>query len=80
MATIAQLDIIESDAVPKEDAKIEVLSTSMKIIHTCGCVLVEHFACGKPNVREEDDPATYRRLLAQRKYFVELCPEHSKLL
>lgn len=80
MATIAQLDIIESDAVPKEEATFEKLSTSIKITHTCGCVLVEHFACGKPNVRKDDNPTAYRRLLAQRKYFVELCPEHSKLL
>ena len=46
MCQIDKLRIIESDAVPKEGAKIEVLSTSIKITHTCGCVLVEHFAAG----------------------------------
>ena len=47
MCQIDKLRIIESDAVPKEGAKIEALSTSIKITHTCGCVLVEHFAAGK---------------------------------
>lgn len=66
-----------SDAVPKENAKIEMLSTSIKVTHTCGCVLVEHFACGEPtDVRKEEDPKEYERLLAERKYHVELCNTH----
>ena len=66
-----------SDAVPKENAKIEMLSTSIKVTHTCGCVLVEHFACGEPTgVRKEEDPEEYERLLAERKYHVELCNTH----
>lgn len=66
-----------SDAVPKENAKIEMLSTSIKVTHTCGCVLVEHFACGEPTgVRKEEDPEKYERLLAERKYHVELCNTH----
>lgn len=66
-----------SDAVPKENAKIEILSTSIKITHTCGCVLVEHFACGDPTgVRKEEAPKEYERLLAERKYHVELCNTH----
>ena len=54
MYQIDKLRIIESDAVPKEGAKIEALSTSIKITHTCGCVLVEHFAAGKPDMRREE--------------------------
>ena len=69
MYQIDKLRIIESDAVPKEGAKIEALST-------CGCVLVEHFAAGKPDMRREEDPEKYDRLLAERKYFIELCNEH----
>lgn len=66
-----------SDAVPKENAKIEMLSTSIKVTHTCGCVLVEHFACGEPTgVRKEEDPEEYERLLVERKYHVELCNTH----
>lgn len=66
-----------SDAVPKENAKIEMLSTSVKVTHTCGCVLVEHFACGEPTgVRKEEAPKEYERLLAERKYHVELCNTH----
>lgn len=66
-----------SDVVPKENAKIEILSTSIKITHTCGCVLVEHFACGEPTgVRKEEAPKEYERLLAERKYHVELCNTH----
>ena len=76
MDTINKLRIIESDAVPKEGAKIEVLSTSIKITHTCGCVLVEHFAAGVPDMRREEDPEKYDLLLAERKYFIELCNEH----
>ncbi len=78
MDTLDKLRIIESDAVPKEGAKIEPLSTSIKITHSCGCILVEHFACGKPTtVRKEDDPEKYARLYAERKYHIELCNEHN---
>ena len=57
MDTLDKLCIIESDAVPKEGAKIENLSTSIKITHSCGCVMVEHFACGNPTtVRKEESP------------------------
>ena len=76
MYQIDKLRIIESDAVPKEGANIEALSTSIKITHTCGCVLVEHFAAGKPDMRREENPEKYDRLLAERKYFIELCNEH----
>lgn|GEM_PF-123191 len=72
-----KLRIIMSDAVPKENAKIEMLSTSIKVTHTCGCVLVEHFACGEPTtVRQDEAPEEYERLLAERKYHVELCNTH----
>lgn len=78
MDTLDKLRIIESDAVPKENAKIEPLGTSVKITHACGCVLVEHFACGVPtSVRKDEEPEKYERLLAERKYFVELCSEHN---
>ena len=40
MDTLDKLRIIESDAVPKDDAKIENLTTSIKITHSCGCVMV----------------------------------------
>lgn len=72
-----KLRIIRSDAVPKENARIETLGTSVKITHTCGCVLVEHFACGEPTtVRQDEAPDMYERLLAERKYYVELCSTH----
>lgn len=78
MDTFDKLCIIESDIVPKEGAKIETLSTSIKITHSCGCVLVEHFACGKPtNVHQTEEPEKYKRLYADRKYFVELCNKHN---
>ena len=64
MEMIEKLRIIESDAVPKEGAKIEAMSTSIKITHTCGCVLVEH-------------SEKYDGLLAERRYFIELCNEHN---
>ena len=78
MDILEKLRIIESDAVPKVGAKIENLGTSLKITHTCGCVLVEHFACGTPTgIYKDEDPEKYERLLAERKYFVELCGEHN---
>ena len=78
MDTLDKLRIIESDAVPKEGAKIENLSTSIKITYSCGCVMVEHFACENPTtVRKEESPEKYKRLLAERKYHVELCKEHN---
>lgn len=73
-----KLRIIMSDAVPKTAAKIETFGTSMKITHTCGCVLVEHFACSEPTtVRQDEDPEMYERLLAERKYHIELCNKHN---
>lgn len=78
MDTFDKLRIIESDAVPKKGAKIENLSTSIRITHSCGCVMVEHFACGNPTtVHKEESPEKYKRLLAERKYHVELCKEHN---
>ena len=80
MDTIDKLRIIESDAVPKEGAKIENFGTSIKITHSCGCVLAEHFACGTPTtVRKEESPEIYGRLLAERKYHIELCKEHNPI-
>ncbi len=76
MYQIDKLRIIESDAVPKEGATIETLSTSIKITHTCGCALVEHFAAGKPDMRREEDSEKYDRLLAERRYHIELCNQH----
>lgn len=78
MGVLDKLRIIMSDAVPKENAKIEMLSTSVKVTHTCGCVLVEHFACGEPTTgRQDEDPEMYERLLAERKYHIELCNKHN---
>ena len=76
MWQINKLRIIESDDVPKEGATIETLSTSIKITHTCGCVLVEHFAAGVPDMRREENPEKYDRILAERRYFIELCNKH----
>ena len=76
MNNLDKLKIIESSIVSKSSVKIETLSTSVKITHTCGCVLVQHFACGKPNMRREDNPEQYDRLATERSYFIELCKEH----
>lgn len=78
MDTLDKLHIIESDTVPKEGARIETLGTSIKITHACGCVLVEHFACGKPSVPEDENPERYERLLAERRYHIELCRLHNR--
>lgn len=70
-----KLKIFLSDIVPKENAKIELLGTSMKITHSCGCVLVEHFAACEPHTLIKDyNPDEYDN----RKYWVELCSKHSK--
>jgi len=79
MNTLDKVRFVESDAVPKENAKIETLSTSIKITHACGCVLVEHFACGHTPCRSEETLISYERRQAERQYFVELCPEHEKI-
>lgn len=76
MDTLDKVRFIESDAVPKEGAKIDALSTSIRITHACGCVLVEHFACGRTAQRPDDTGESYARRQAERKYHVELCPEH----
>lgn len=73
MDTLDKLGIIESDAVPKEGAIIEVLSTSIKITHRCGCVLVEHFASVAPRNRDMSEEAD-----ARRRYYIELCKEHKQ--
>lgn len=70
-----KLRIIESDLVPKEGAKIEMLSTSVKITHVCGCVLVEHFAAGKP-LKYQNGPIALNEEYFNRKYWIELCDKH----
>ena len=79
---LQKLNVIESDAVPKEGATITVESTSIKIVHTCGCVFVEHFAPGRLLTQRtrEDNPERYGTLMANRKYHIELCDQHRKLI
>ncbi|WP_462354493.1 hypothetical protein [Alistipes timonensis] len=76
MDTLDKVRFVESDAVPKEGAKIETLSTSIEITHTCGCVLVEHFAYGWMPRKPDESDESYQRRQAERKYYVKLCPEH----
>lgn len=76
MDKLDKVRFIESDAVPKEGASIKSLSTSIEITHTCGCVLVEHFAYGRTPRRLDETPESYERRQAERKYYAELCPEH----
>lgn len=80
MDKLDKVRFIESDIVPKEGVKIETLSTSIEITHACGCVLVEHFACGQTPRRPDESDESYQRRQALRKYFVKLCPEHEKQL
>lgn len=79
MDILQKFSIIESDAVPKEGAKIEKIGTSIKILHPCGCLMVEHFAAGTPDMRREENPTKYDRLLAERKYHIELCNTHQNI-
>lgn len=76
MDILDKVRFVESDAVPKEGAKIKTLSTSIEITHACGCVLVEHFAYGRPPRRPDETAEHYERRQAERKYSVKLCPEH----
>lgn len=59
MDTLDKLHFIESDAVPKEGATCEPLSTSIQITHCCGCMLTQHFAGGhaqhRDHVLSDDD-------------------------
>lgn len=76
MDKLDKVRFIESDIVPKEGANIKSLSTSIEITHACGCVLVEHFACGQTPRRPDESDESYQRRQAERKYYVKLCPEH----
>lgn len=76
MDTLNKVRFIGSNAVPKEGASVKSLSTSIEIRHACGCVLVEHFAYGRTPRRPDESDESYQRRQAERKYFVELCPEH----
>ena len=40
MNNLEKLNIIESNRVPKKGTTIDKLGTSIRITHTCGCVLV----------------------------------------
>ena len=62
--------------MPKEGTDIQSLSTAIEITHACGCVLVEHFACGRSPRMADETAENYERRQAERKYFVKLCPEH----
>ena len=76
MDTLDRVRFIESDAVPKEDASVKSLSTSIEITHTCGCVLAEHFAYERTSRMADETVENYQRRQAERKYFVKLCSEH----
>lgn len=78
MDILDKVRFIESDAVPKEGASIKTLCTSIEITHACGCMLVEHFACGRTPRMADETAERYERRQAQRKYFAQLCPEHEK--
>ena len=80
MKNLEKLKIIESNIVPKKGVKIETMGTSVKITHTCGCVLVQHFAGGKPNMSREVNPELYDRIDAEKSYFIELCEEHISIM
>lgn len=81
MNNLEKLRIIESDVVPKIGAKIEQLSSSIKITHACGCILVRHFAAGKPYaVDKNENPEKYELIMANRRYYIELCDNHKKVL
>ena len=79
MNILEKVRFIESEAVPKDGAKCESLSTSIQITHACGCVLTQHFACGHTEHKGDDCPGDYNRRQAERAYFVQLCPEHEVL-
>lgn len=76
MDKLDKVRFIESDAVPKEGASVKSLSTSIEIRHACGCVLVEHFACGRTPRMADETVERYERRQAERKYYAALCPEH----
>ena len=76
MDILDKVRFIGSDTVPKEGASVKSLSTSIEINHTCGCVLVEHFACGRTPRYPAESDERYERRQAERKYYVKLCPEH----
>ena len=80
MNNLEKLRIIERDVVPKIGAKIEQLSSSIKITHACGCILVRHFAAGEPmTVNKEKEPEKYELIALNRKYYIELCDNHKVL-
>ncbi len=79
MNIVQQLKVIESEAVPKEGATIETNSTSITITHTCGCILVDHFAAKIPTRSSYHSSRVYDFICKSAKYYVELCPEHTPL-
>ena len=76
MDTLDKVRFIGSAAVPKEGASVNSLSISIEIRHACGCVLVEHFACGRTPRYPAESDERYERRQAERTYYVKLCPEH----
>ena len=86
---IEKLRFILSDAVPAIGAVIKPLridtstatggaSTSIQIIHTCGCVLTQHIFCDQLIPLNGESRKNYLRRQVEREYFVELCPLHAK--
>ena len=78
MDTLDKLNIFNSDAVPKDKAIVETLSTSIKITCRCGCIMVEHFCAGEPDYRPDESAESRMKRRTNRKYFVELCNVHKK--
>lgn len=79
MNILDKIRFIESEIVPKEGAQFEALGTSMKITHSCGCVLVRHLVCGQPGFSREENPEKFDLAQAERAYYIEMCQDHSKL-
>ena len=80
MNILEKMKIIE-EIVPKDGARLEVLGkTSLKITHACGCVFVEHFH-SKNGYNHLTNNFKFSELgRANRRYFVELCHEHDRII
>lgn len=76
MATIEELHFIESEAVPKRNARFIPDGTSLIITYVCGCKLTHHLACSRLKDRRKTEPEESVENLNARGYAVELCPKH----
>ena len=77
MSTLDKLKMIDSLSI--EGVIITPIGNqSFKVLHLCGCYFIQHGLAGRYIPLELNNPEKYKRISANREFWVELCSNHQK--